>query len=159
MWGRWVCRRGGTPLPTAGAAVLFKHTIDPFKRTQVPAENVLGAVNGGVKVLMSGLDYERLVLAAGPVGLMQAALDVAVPYSTERKQFGTPIGQFQVCVCWGGVGAKEQNNSERFSATDSRMYTYATTHKITHIHTHIKHHTHSSSPASWLTCVQHCSCL
>ena len=57
---------------------------------------MLGKPNEGVKVLMSGLDYERLVLAAGPVGLMQAALDVAVPYSTQRKQFGTPIGQFQV---------------------------------------------------------------
>lgn len=63
---------------------------------QVPAENVLGGVNQGVKVLMSGLDYERLVLAAGPVGIMQSCLDVAVPYSTQRKQFGTPIGQFQV---------------------------------------------------------------
>jgi alkylation response protein AidB-like acyl-CoA dehydrogenase len=63
---------------------------------QVPVENVLGAPNQGVRVLMSGLDYERLVLAAGPVGLMQAALDVAVPYSTQRRQFGTPIGQFQV---------------------------------------------------------------
>ncbi len=62
----------------------------------MPLENVLGAVDGGVRVLMSGLDYERLVLSAGPVGLMQACLDVAVPYSTQRKQFDTPIGQFQV---------------------------------------------------------------
>lgn len=65
---------------------------------QVPAENVLGGENNGVAVLMSGLDYERLVLAAGPVGLMQAALDVALPYATQRKQFGTPIGNFQVCT-------------------------------------------------------------
>ena len=66
---------------------------------------MLGGVNNGVRVLMSGLDYERLVLAAGPVGLMQAALDAAVPYAAQRKQFGTPIGQFQVCVGgWGGVG-------------------------------------------------------
>jgi hypothetical protein len=77
----------------------------------VPAENVLGGVNKGVAVLMSGLDYERLVLAAGPVGLMQAALDVAVPYSTQRKQFGTPIGQFQVqssrsFQAWGVGGAE-----------------------------------------------------
>ncbi|KAI8476304.1 MAG: isovaleryl-CoA dehydrogenase [Monoraphidium minutum] len=67
-----------------------------FEDCEVPAENVLGSENGGAKVLMSGLDYERLVLAAGPVGLMQAALDVAVPYSTQRKQFGTAIGQFQL---------------------------------------------------------------
>lgn len=52
-------------------------------------------------VLMSGLDYERLVLAAGPVGLMQAALDVALPYATQRKQFGQAIGNFQVCWCAG----------------------------------------------------------
>eukprot|EP00877_Chromochloris_zofingiensis_P004391 jgi/Chrzof1/13953/Cz08g19070.t1 len=67
-----------------------------FENCEVPAENVLGGVNQGVKVLMSGLDYERLVLAAGPVGIMQSCLDVAVPYSTQRKQFGTPIGQFQL---------------------------------------------------------------
>lgn len=65
---------------------------------QVPVENVLGGENNGVAVLMSGLDYERLVLSAGPVGLMQAALDVALPYATQRKQFGTAIGNFQVCV-------------------------------------------------------------
>jgi hypothetical protein len=64
---------------------------------QVPAENVLGGENNGVAVLMSGLDYERLVLASGPVGLMQAALDVALPYATQRKQFGQAIGNFQVC--------------------------------------------------------------
>jgi isovaleryl-CoA dehydrogenase len=60
-------------------------------------ENILGGENNGVAVLMSGLDYERLVLAAGPVGLMQSALDVALPYATQRKQFGTAIGNFQVC--------------------------------------------------------------
>jgi isovaleryl-CoA dehydrogenase len=68
---------------------------------QVPKENVLGGVDQGVRVLMSGLDYERLVLAGGPVGLMQACLDTALPYATQRKQFGKPIGEFQVCV-WGG---------------------------------------------------------
>jgi isovaleryl-CoA dehydrogenase len=67
-----------------------------FEDCEVPEDNVLGAVDGGVKVLMSGLDYERLVLAAGPVGLMQAALDLTVPYAAQRKQFGTPIGEFQV---------------------------------------------------------------
>jgi len=69
----------------------------------VPADNILGGLNQGARVLMSGLDYERLVLAAGPVGLMQAALDVAVPYSTQRRQFGTPIGQFQVRLVLGGA--------------------------------------------------------
>ncbi|GBF96798.1 hypothetical protein Rsub_09654 [Raphidocelis subcapitata] len=67
-----------------------------FEDCEVPAENVLGKPNAGVKVLMSGLDYERLVLAAGPVGLSQAALDVAAPYAAQRKQFGAPIGSFQL---------------------------------------------------------------
>ena len=62
----------------------------------MPAENVLGTVGGGVNVLMSGLDYERVVLAAGPLGIMQAALDVVIPYVHERKQFGQPIGSFQI---------------------------------------------------------------
>lgn len=65
----------------------------------MPDENILGGENKGVAVLMSGLDYERLVLASGPVGLMQACLDVAVPYATQRKQFGQPIGNFQVGCC------------------------------------------------------------
>lgn len=60
------------------------------------AENVLGKVGQGVYVLMSGLDYERLVLSGGPLGLMQSALDVTIPYIHERSQFGTKIGQFQV---------------------------------------------------------------
>jgi isovaleryl-CoA dehydrogenase len=63
---------------------------------EVPEENVLGAVGNGVNVLMSGLDYERVVLAAGPLGLMQACLDLVVPYMHERKQFGQPIGRFQL---------------------------------------------------------------
>jgi isovaleryl-CoA dehydrogenase len=67
-----------------------------FEDCEVPAENVLGQVNEGVRVLMSGLDYERAVLAAGPIGIMQAALDVVVPYVHERKQFGQPIGEFQL---------------------------------------------------------------
>ena len=67
-----------------------------FEDCEVPEENVLGAVGRGVNVLMSGLDYERVVLAAGPLGIMQAALDVAMPYVHERKQFGQPIGQFQL---------------------------------------------------------------
>jgi isovaleryl-CoA dehydrogenase len=67
-----------------------------FADCEVPEENVLGKVGKGVNVLMSGLDYERVVLAAGPLGLMQAALDVALPYVHERKQFGQPIGTFQL---------------------------------------------------------------
>ncbi|MDQ2136923.1 isovaleryl-CoA dehydrogenase [Alcaligenaceae bacterium A4P071] len=67
-----------------------------FQDCEVPEENVLGQVNGGVKVLMSGLDYERAVLAGGPLGIMQAVMDVAVPYVHERKQFGQAIGEFQL---------------------------------------------------------------
>jgi isovaleryl-CoA dehydrogenase len=67
-----------------------------FRDCEVPEENVLGAIGEGVRVLMSGLDYERAVLAAGPLGLMQAALDVVIPYVHERKQFGRPIGEFQL---------------------------------------------------------------
>jgi len=67
-----------------------------FEDCEVPAENILGAENGGVRVLMSGLDYERTVLAAGPLGIMQACLDVVLPYVRERKQFGRSIGSFQL---------------------------------------------------------------
>ncbi len=67
-----------------------------FEDCEVPEENVLGAVDKGVGVLMSGLDYERAVLAAGPLGLMQACMDTVVPYVHERKQFGQPIGEFQL---------------------------------------------------------------
>lgn len=81
------------------AAPLASSLLTSALLQQVPAENVLGGENNGVAVLMSGLDYERLVLASGPVGLMQGALDVALPYATQRKQFGQAIGNFQVCVC------------------------------------------------------------
>ena len=67
-----------------------------FEDCEVPAENVLGQVGGGVKVLMTGLDYERAVLAGGPLGIMQACMDVVLPYVHERKQFGQPIGEFQL---------------------------------------------------------------
>ncbi len=67
-----------------------------FQDCEVPAENVLGEVGGGVKVLMSGLDYERVVLSGGPLGLMAAALDVVLPYVHERRQFGEAIGTFQL---------------------------------------------------------------
>jgi isovaleryl-CoA dehydrogenase len=67
-----------------------------FEDCAVPVENVMGAVDGGVRILMSGLDYERAVLSAGPLGLMQACLDVVLPYVRDRKQFGRPIGSFQL---------------------------------------------------------------
>jgi isovaleryl-CoA dehydrogenase len=67
-----------------------------FQDCEVPEENILGKVGEGVRVLMSGLDYERVVLAAGPLGIMQAALDAVLPYVHERKQFGEPIGSFQL---------------------------------------------------------------
>ena len=67
-----------------------------FDDCEVPEENVLGAVGNGVNVLMSGLDYERVVLAAGPLGIMQACLDVVIPYVHQRQQFGQPIGRFQL---------------------------------------------------------------
>jgi len=67
-----------------------------FEDCEVPVENVLGNVNEGVKVLMSGLDYERAVLSGGPLGIMQACMDVVIPYIHERKQFDRPIGEFQL---------------------------------------------------------------
>ncbi|TSE26808.1 Acyl-CoA dehydrogenase [Tepidimonas sediminis] len=67
-----------------------------FQNVEVPADNILGGLNNGVKVLMSGLDYERAVLAAGPVGIMQAVMDNVIPYIHERKQFGQSIGEFQL---------------------------------------------------------------
>ncbi len=67
-----------------------------FEDCEVPEENVLGEVGKGVNVLMSGLDYERVVLAAGPLGIMQACMDIVVPYVHEREQFGKPIGTFQL---------------------------------------------------------------
>ena len=67
-----------------------------FQDCEVPAENILGKENEGVKVLMSGLDYERTVLSGGPVGLMQACMDIVIPYYHDRKQFDQPIGEFQL---------------------------------------------------------------
>jgi isovaleryl-CoA dehydrogenase len=93
-----------------------------FENVFVPDENVLGQVNGGVRVLMEGLDLERLVLSAGPLGLMQAALDVALPYSHTRKQFGTPIAQFQF------VQGKLADMYTKLQA--SRAYTYATARAV-----------------------------
>jgi len=67
-----------------------------FEDCEIPEENIMGPLNGGVGVLMSGLDYERAVLSAGPLGIMQACLDVVLPYVRDRKQFGKPIGSFQL---------------------------------------------------------------
>ncbi len=88
-----------------------------FEECEVPAENVLGQVNEGVRVLMSGLDYERAVLAAGPIGIMQAALDVVLPYIHERHQFGQAIGEFQL------IQAKVADMYTQLNA--SRAYVYA----------------------------------
>ncbi|MDE3115568.1 MAG: isovaleryl-CoA dehydrogenase, partial [Pseudomonadota bacterium] len=90
-----------------------------FADCEVPEENVLGRVGGGVNVLMSGLDYERAVLAAGSVGIMQAALDVVLPYVHERKQFGEPIGSFQL------MQGKLADMYVTLSATRSYVYAVA----------------------------------
>jgi isovaleryl-CoA dehydrogenase len=88
-----------------------------FEDCEVPEENILGAEGGGVRVLMSGLDYERAVLAAGPIGIMQACMDVVIPYVHERKQFGQPIGEFQL------IQGKIADMYTRMNA--SRAYVYA----------------------------------
>ena len=67
-----------------------------FEDCEVPEENIMGPLNGGIRVLMSGLDYERAVLSAGPTGIMQACMDVVIPYIHDRKQFGQSIGEFQL---------------------------------------------------------------
>ena len=88
-----------------------------FQNCEVPEENVLGEVGQGVRVLMSGLDFERLVLAGGPIGLMQSCLDVVIPYVHQREQFGQPIGEFQL------IQAKLADMYTALSA--SRSYVYA----------------------------------
>ncbi|WP_370215171.1 isovaleryl-CoA dehydrogenase [Idiomarina sp.] len=88
-----------------------------FEDAEVPAENILGELNGGVEVLMSGLDYERAVLAAGPLGIMQACLDAVVPYIHDRNQFGKAIGEFQL------VQGKVADMYTRTNA--ARAYVYA----------------------------------
>jgi isovaleryl-CoA dehydrogenase len=90
-----------------------------FDDCEVPEENVLGAVGNGVNVLMSGLDFERVVLAAGPLGIMQACMDVVVPYVHERKQFGQAIGQFQL------VQAKLADMYVTMNAAKSYVYAVA----------------------------------
>ena len=88
-----------------------------FEDCEVPVDNVMGAVGGGAKVLMSGLDYERVVLSGGPLGLMRASLDLVLPYVHERKQFGQPIGTFQLM---------QGKIADMYTATSScRAYVYA----------------------------------
>ena len=90
-----------------------------FQDCKVPKENILGELNGGVKVLMGGLDYERLVLAGGPLGIMQAAMDVAVPYIRDRQQFGKAIGEFEL------VQGKIADMYTRMNAAKSYVYMVA----------------------------------
>ena len=90
-----------------------------FQDCEVPEENVLGEVGKGVNVLMSGLDYERAVLAAGCIGIMQAAMDVVMPYVHEREQFGQPIGTFQL------VQGKVADMYVTMNATKSYVYAVA----------------------------------
>ena len=90
-----------------------------FENCEIPFENVLGEVGKGVEVLMSGLDYERVVLAAGPLGIMAAAMDVVVPYVHERKQFGQAIGSFQL------MQAKLADMYTTFNACRSYVYAVA----------------------------------
>ena len=90
-----------------------------FQNCRVPKENVLGKINGGVQVLMSGLDYERAVLAAGSVGIMQACIDVVLPYVHERKQFQRAIGEFQL------MQAKLADMYTTLNASRSYLYAVA----------------------------------
>ncbi len=90
-----------------------------FEDCEVPAENVLGAEGEGVRVLMSGLDYERAILAAGPLGIMRACLDTVVPYIHDRRQFGQPIGEFQL------IQAKIADMYTTLSACQAYVYAVA----------------------------------
>lgn len=90
-----------------------------FEDCEVPEENILGGLGRGVNVLMSGLDYERAVLAAGPIGIMEACMDVVMPYLHERKQFGRPIGEFQL------MQGKLADMYTTMNATKSYVYAVA----------------------------------
>ena len=90
-----------------------------FQDCEVPEENVLGGVGEGVRVLMSGLDFERLVLAGGPLGIMQSCLEVVIPYVHQREQFGQPIGEFQL------IQAKLADMYTAISASQSYVYSVA----------------------------------
>ncbi|KAI7968866.1 hypothetical protein EIK77_002862 [Talaromyces pinophilus] len=93
-----------------------------FEDVFIPKENLLGEINRGVKVLMEGLDLERLVLSAGPLGIMQSALDLVLPYTHTRKQFNTPIAHNQL------IQGKLADMYTKLAA--SRAYTYATAKSI-----------------------------
>jgi len=90
-----------------------------FENCAVPEENVLGLIDRGVEVLMSGLDYERLVLSGGPLGIMTACMDVVLPYVHERKQFGRPIGEFEL------MQGKLADMYSTWNACKSYVYTVA----------------------------------
>lgn len=90
-----------------------------FEDCEVPEENIMGPLNGGVEVLMSGLDYERAVLSAGPTGIMQACMDVVIPYIHDRKQFGQSIGEFQL------VQGKIADMYVQMNAAKAYVYTVA----------------------------------
>ncbi|MBL4797820.1 MAG: isovaleryl-CoA dehydrogenase [Oleispira sp.] len=90
-----------------------------FQDVEVPAENILGGLNQGVKVLMSGLDYERVVLSGGPTGIMRACMDIVVPYIHDREQFGKSIGEFQL------VQGKIADMYTRMNASRSYLYAVA----------------------------------
>ncbi|TMH69637.1 MAG: isovaleryl-CoA dehydrogenase [Betaproteobacteria bacterium] len=93
-----------------------------FRDCDIPAENVLGKPDKGVTVLMSGLDYERAVLAGGPLGIMAACLDVVVPYVHERKQFGQPIGEFQLMQGKLAEQALDRGETTRKDAAGAILY-------------------------------------
>ena len=97
-----------------------------FDNCPVPAENLLGALHGGARVLMSGLDYERVVLAAGPLGIMQACMDVVLPYVRERKQFGQAIGDFQL------VQGKLADMYTRLASSRALVYSVASACDLGH---------------------------
>jgi isovaleryl-CoA dehydrogenase len=91
-----------------------------FEDCEVPVENVMGNIGDGVKILMSGLDYERAVLAAGPIGIMRACMDVVIPYIHERRQFGKAIGEFQLM---------QGKLADMYSTMNAcRAYVYAVAH-------------------------------
>ena len=90
-----------------------------FQDCEVPEENIVGRLNEGVRILMSGLDYERVVLSAGPLGIMRNAMDIVLPYVHERKQFGQPIGTFQL------MQGKLADMYTRMNAARSYVYTVA----------------------------------
>jgi len=90
-----------------------------FEDCEVPAENILGKEGEGVRVLMSGLDYERLVLSGGPLGIMQSCMDIVVPYIHDRQQFGQSIGQFQL------VQGKVADMYTQMNAARAYVYTVA----------------------------------